>query len=229
MKRALWRILLRLRFALWQHRRHDRLVLERALGYPMIVLPGVFNPTLFQATGVLVDYLDRQPLPSGCSALDLGTGSGALAVAAARTAGRVVAVDINGEAVRCARMNLLLNRVDDRAEVRRSDLFEAVAGMRFDRVLCNPPYYPGSPRTDLERAFFSNDFAERFATTLPDHLSAGGSALVVLSSEGDEAAFLTAFGAASLVAAEVERRRPFGEVIRIFEVAREGDALSELP
>ncbi len=228
MKRILWKAILRLRFRLWQHRRHDRLVLERGLGFPMVVLPGVFNPTLFQATGVLVDHLDRHPLPHGCTALDLGTGSGALAVTAARTAGRVVALDLNEEAVRCARLNLLLNRVDDRAKVRRSDLFEAVAGMRFDRVLCNPPYYLGAPRTDLERAFYSNDFAERFATALPDHLSDGGSALVVLSSEGDEAGFLTAFRAAALAVEEVDRKHPYGEVIRIFRVSREDDALSEL-
>lgn len=228
-RRTLWRVFLRLRFRLWQHRRHDRLVLERDLGFPMVVLPGVFNPTLFQATGVLVDHLDRYPLPHGCSALDLGTGSGALAVAAARTAGRVVAVDINEEAVRCARLNLLLNRVDDRAEVRRSDLFESVAGMRFDRVLCNPPYYLGSPRTDLELAFYSDDFAGRFATALPDHLSDGGSALVVLSSEGDEAGFLAAFRAAALAVEEVDRQHPYGEVIRILRVSRGNDALSELP
>lgn len=228
MKRALWRILLRLRFVLWQHRRHDRLVLERGLGFPMIVLPGVFNPTLFHATAVLIDHLGRQPLPRGCSVLDLGTGSGALAIAAARTAGRVVALDINEEAVRCARINLLLNRVDDRVEVRRGDLFEPVAGMRFDRVLCNPPYYPGAPRTDLERAFYSDDFAERFAAALPDHLCDGGTALVVLSSEGDEAGFLAAFRAAALAVEEVDRQDPYGEVIRIFRVSREGDALSEL-
>jgi 23S rRNA G2069 N7-methylase RlmK/C1962 C5-methylase RlmI len=229
LRRALWRILQRLRFALWQHRRHDRLVLERGLGFPVVVLPGVFNPTLFLSTGVLVDHLDRHPLPHGCSALDLGTGSGAFAVAAARTAGRVVAVDVNAEAVRCARLNLLLNRVDDRAEVRHGDLFEAVVGMRFDRILCNPPYYPGSPSTELERAFVSDDFAQRFAAALPDHLSSGGCALVVLSEEGDEAGFLAAFDAAALRVDEVERQQPFGEVIRIFRVSREGDALSELP
>lgn len=228
MRRAIWRALLRLRFALWQNRRHDRLVLERGLGFPMIVLPGVFNPTLFLTTGVFVDHLTRHPLPRGCSALDLGTGSGALAVAAARTAGRVVAVDVNVEAVRCARINLLLNRVDDRAEVRHSDLFESVAGMRFDRVLCNPPYYPGSPSTELERAFVSDDFAQCFATALPVHLSAGGYALVVLSSEGDEAGFMAAFDAAALAVEEVDRTRRFGEVIRIFRVSRKNDALSDL-
>lgn len=228
-KRTFWRAVLRLRFALWQNRRHDRLVLERGFGFPLVVLPGVFNPTLFLTTGVVIDHLTRHPLPRGCSVLDLGTGSGALAVAAARTAGRVVAVDINEEAVRCARMNVLLNRIDDRAEVRRSDLFESVTGMQFDRVLCNPPFFLGSPRTDLERAFVSDDFAQRFADALPGHLSAGGCALVALSREGDEAGFLAAFRAAALAVEKVDHQRRFGEVIRIFRVSRGIDALSELP
>ena len=81
MKRTFWRAVLRLRFALWQNRRHDRLVLERGFGFPLVVLPGVFNPTLFLTTGVVIDHLTRHPLPRGCSVLDLGTGSGALAVA----------------------------------------------------------------------------------------------------------------------------------------------------
>ena len=228
MTRSLWRALLRLRFLLWQRHRHDRLVLERGLGFPLVVLPGVFNPTLFLTTRVLVRHLADHPLPQGCAVLDLGTGSGALAVAAARTAGRVVAVDVNPEAVRCARVNLLLNRVDDRAEVRHGELFGAVAGERFDRVLCNPPFYRGSPRTDLERAFSATDFAERFAIGLPRHLAAGGCALVVLSSAGDERGFLDAFSAAALAVEETARTRLPGEVIRVLRVSGKADALPEL-
>ncbi|HSL18076.1 MAG TPA: methyltransferase [Methylomirabilota bacterium] len=219
MTRVLWRVVQRLRFGLWQHRRHDRLVLEHGLGFPMVVLPGVFNPTLFLTTGVLVRHLGEHPLPAGCSVLDVGTGSGALAVAAARTAGRVVAVDVNREAVRCARLNLVLNRVDDRAEVRHGDIFDAVAGERFDRVLCNPPFYRGTPSTDLERAFYADDFAERFAARLPEHLAGDGCALVVLGSDGDEAGFLGAFEAASLAVEEVARTKRFGERIRVHRLS----------
>ena len=75
--------------------------------------------------------------------LDMGTGSGIAAIAAARRGARVVAVDISTEAVRCARINVLLNRVDDRVEIRCGDLFEPVQGERFDLVLFNPPFYAG--------------------------------------------------------------------------------------
>ncbi|MCU0304397.1 MAG: methyltransferase [Thermoanaerobaculales bacterium] len=222
MTRALWRVVQRLRFALWQRRRHDRLVIEHGLGFPVVVLPGVLNPVLFLTTEVLVRYLDRAPLAAGCSVLDLGTGSGALAVAAARTAGRVVAVDVNPEAVRCARLNLLLNRVEDRCEARLGDLFDSVAGETFDRVLCNPPFHRGTPASDFERALYSNDFAERFAAALAAHLAPGGAALVLLSSEGDEPGFLAAFRAASLSHRVVAEERRFGERIRVYRVAVAG-------
>ncbi len=210
MTRALWRVVQRLRFALWQRRRHDRLVIEHGLGFPVVVLPGVLNPVLFLTTEVLVRYLDRAPLAAGCSVLDLGTGSGALAVAAARTAGRVVAVDVNPEAVRCARLNLLLNRVEDRCEARLGDLFDSVAGETFDRVLCNPPFHRGTPASDFEPA------------ALAAHLAPGGAALVLLSSEGDEPGFLAAFRAASLSHRVVAEERRFGERIRVYRVAVAG-------
>jgi methylase of polypeptide subunit release factors len=114
---------------------------------------------------------------------------------------------------------LVLNRVDDRAEVRHGDLFDAVAGERFDRVVCNPPFYRGTAGTDLDRAFYADDFAERFAAGLPGHLAPAGCALVVLSSEGDEAGFLGAFEAASLAVEEVARTKRFGEQIRVHRVS----------
>lgn len=229
MRRAVWRALLRLRFALLQRHRHDRLVLERNLGFPLVVLPGVFNPTLFLTTRVLVDHLVDSPLPAGSTVLDLGTGSGALAVAAARTAARVVAVDVNPEAVRCATINMLLNRVDDRAEARHGTLFEPVLGERFDRVLCNPPFLRGTPRTELERAFCAPDFAERFAADLSRHLTPGGCALVVLSSVGDEEGFVGEFRSAGLVPSLTSETRLPGEEIRIWRISETTDAVPDLP
>ena len=62
----------------------------------------------------------------------MGTGSGVGAVFAAQWARRVVAVDINPAAVRCARINALLNHVEDRVDVVEGDLFEPIGGQRFD-------------------------------------------------------------------------------------------------
>lgn len=191
--RKLWRFLLRWRFRLFQRHRHDALVLEEVAGKPILVLPQVFNPTLFRTGEFLARSLNSDLIPSGSAVLDMGTGSGVGAVFAAQWAGRVVAVDVNPAAVRCAQINALLNEVEDRVDVHQGDLFEPVPGERFDVVLFNPPFFRGEPASDLERALWSNDVMERFAAGLHHHLSPGGYALVVLSSDGDVAGCLRAF------------------------------------
>lgn len=219
MRRAAFRWWLRLRYLVWQRHRHDRLSLETCASIPLVVLPGVFNPTLFRTSDLIVGLLRQGLVPEDSEILDLGSGSGILAIAAARHAQRVVAVDSNPQAVRCARTNAVLNQVEDRVEVREGDLFGPVAGERFDLVLCNPPFYRGLPRTPLERAFRSDDFAERFAAGLQRHLSADGFALMVLSSDGDEAGFLRAFEAAGLTAEPVLERDLISETVRVYRIA----------
>src|SRR5688572_18246060 len=136
---ALARIWLKLRYRLFS-RRYGRLVLEVADGVPLVVLPQVFNPVLLRSGALMARALSGLAIgdATSLSVLDLGTGSGIGAVFAARKGASVVAVDINPEAVRCARINALLNHVDERIDVRLGDLFEPVRGEEFDLVLFNP-------------------------------------------------------------------------------------------
>ena len=73
--------------------------------------------------------------------LDLGCGTGLLALAAARRGGRVTAVDADLRAVESARRTLAAN--DAVGEVLISDCAQAVLDRRFDVVLCNPPFHQG--------------------------------------------------------------------------------------
>ena len=123
-------------------------------------------------------------------------------------------------AVRCARTNALLNGVEDRVEVRQGDLFAPVAGLRFDVVLFNPPYFPGEPRTDLQRALWSTDLATRFAAGLAAHLEPGGSCLLLLSSDGDEAGWLEALRANGFDAAGLARRDLISEILTVYRIWR---------
>ncbi len=193
LKQAIWQKVLWWRYLFFQRHRHNRLVLEQVAGFPMLVLPEVLNPKLFQTGEFIAQTLNEQWVPVGSAVLDMGTGSGIGAVAAARWAGRVVALDINPAAVRCAQINSLLNGVEDKVCVRQSDLFTAVSGEQFDVVLFNPPYYRGEPKNMLDRAFYALDVVERFTAELPHHLTPTGCALVLLSSTGDETAFLRLF------------------------------------
>jgi release factor glutamine methyltransferase len=214
----LWRFGLRLKFELFQRHRHDREVVEPIGGLSILVRPGVFNPTLFRVTPVFLEWLGEGLVTPGSRVLDLGTGTGVLAIAAAASAARVAAVDSNPAAVECARINARTNSVDDRLEIRLGDLFEPVTGERFDLVLCNPPYFAGRPATELETAFRAGDFALRFARGLGDHLVDGGRALVTLSSIGDEAGFLAAFDEAGLTVKALRRRDLISEIVTLYEL-----------
>lgn len=119
--------------------------------------------------------------------LDMGTGSGIGAIFAAKHGAHVVAVDITEEAVRCARVNALINALEDRIDVRRGDLFAPVEGEMFDLILFNPPFYVGEPVEPWEHAWRSTNVVERFVTGLPRVLAPDGKALVILSTDAPEA------------------------------------------
>lgn len=187
-KRLLW-----WRFRLFQRHRYQRLVVEKVAGYPLLVLPDVLNPALFHSGDFLARALTADLIPPGARVLDMGTGSGIVAIGAARWSDDVIAVDLNPEAVRCARLNVLLNRLETRVRVCESDLFAAVAGEQFDVIIFNPPYFHGVPGTWLEHALYATDVVERFAAALPHALRPGGYALLLLSSLADEAGLLRPF------------------------------------
>jgi release factor glutamine methyltransferase len=151
--------------------------------------------------------------------LDMGTGSGVCAVFAAKHARRVVAVDINPAAVRCAAINAQLNHLEHKIEVRLGDLFAAVADERFDLILFNPPFLRGAPRDDRDRAWRSSDIAERFAASLGARLRPGGSALVLLSTFGDGRFFLEEFAKRGLLVSVLAERRFVNERLTVFRVA----------
>ncbi|MFI9645625.1 HemK2/MTQ2 family protein methyltransferase [Streptomyces sp. NPDC052040] len=110
------------------------------------VPPGVYEPQ--QDTWLLRRALHREPIAPGANVLDLGTGTGTLALTAARLGARVTAVDISRRAVFATRVNALLS--GQRISVRRGDLTSAVPGRSFDLVVSNPPYVP-SPRRAAPR------------------------------------------------------------------------------
>jgi release factor glutamine methyltransferase len=173
--------------------RYDDFRLEWIYGLPFMVTPSVFNPRVPRTGQFLASNIDARLVSPESEVLDMGTGSGVCAVFAANHARRVVAVDINAAAVRCASINTLLNHLDHKIEVRRGDLFEPVRGEQFDLVLFNPPFVRGAPKDSRDGAWRSSDVAERFAAGLRAHLKPGGAALVLLSTFGDGRLFLKEF------------------------------------
>ncbi len=205
-------------YRLRRKHRYDEFLLERVAGLRLLVTPSVFNPKLLRTGEFFASQLNERVIGPHSSVLDMGTGSGVCALFAARRAARVVAVDINPAAVKCAGMNALLNDLEGKVEVRHGDLFAAVPAERFDLILFNPPFLRGVPRNDRDRAWRSEDVPERFAAALAEHLNPGGSALVLLSSFGDASMFLQAFEDNGFEVSRFAERRFIAETVVIFRV-----------
>jgi methylase of polypeptide subunit release factors len=204
-------------------RRYRRLVLERVDGVPLVVFPHVFNPVLLRS-GVFLARNLPAPVPSDAPdsmrprALDVGTGSGIGAVFAARLGYQVVGVDLNPEAVRCARINVLLNELEALVEIRSGDLFAPVIGQRFDLVVFNPPFFRGVPSDRLDQAWRAPDVIERFAGGLGQVLRPGGQARIVLSTDGEWRAMLDALGSVGLAVRPAVGKDFGNEVLTVYAV-----------
>jgi len=193
---------------------------ERVAGFSIFVLPAVANPKLLRTGAFFAECLCAEEL-AGCDVLDLGTGSGICALAAARHARRVVAVDISRAAVRCARVNAIANGLEQHIDVRHGDLFEPVAAERFDRVLFNPPFLRGAPRDERDAAWRSRDVATRFARGLDAHLVPDGAALLLLSTFGNACeSFIDELRVHGFEIGVFARRRYVNEIVTLFRVTR---------
>jgi release factor glutamine methyltransferase len=126
------------------------------------------------------------------SVLDLFTGSGILAIAAAQAgAQQVTAVDISRRSVACAWVNARLNGV--RVRALHGDLFGPVAGEQFDLIVANPPYLPGAPDPGATRGPAraweggpdGRALLDRLCSKAAAHLRDDGERLIVHSSVCD--------------------------------------------
>lgn len=225
--RALYRATLPVRHRVLL-RRVRRLLLEEWDGLPLVVLPEVLNPVVFRSGVLLAEALASIPLPSRPGAppraLDMGTGSGIGALALARAGFSVVAVDVNPEAVRCARVNALLNRLEGQVDVREGDLFGPVGDGRFDVVAFNPPFFDGAPSDLHDAAWRGTGVFERFAAELPERLAPGGVALVLLSDLGPEERQIDALRAAGLEVEHRASRQWTRERLTVWAARRKGEA-----
>ena len=106
-------------------------------GLPFYVSPGVLIPR--PETELLVELV-LERLPENGSVLDMGTGSGiiAVAIAHARPDAKVVALDISPAALEIARRNASRHGVD--IDFLQSDWYAALGDAHFDLIVANPPY-----------------------------------------------------------------------------------------
>jgi NitT/TauT family transport system permease protein len=156
-------------------------------GIKLRLKQGVFCAAYADGSDLLADCLQQEVRPNE-TVLDMGTGSGALAILAARKGGSVVAVDISSIAVECAKENARLNNLQEKVDVRQSNLFEAIrTDERFSLILFNPPFMDGQPSSPLEVSMYDKGYStlSRFFEEFPNHLTPNGRLLIVFSESGD--------------------------------------------
>ena len=85
--------------------------------------------------------------------LDIGTGSGCIAIAAAHALprARVDATDVSPGAINVARNNVRRHRLQGRVHVSRADVYEGLEGRRYDVIVSNPPYVSAAEMRRLPR------------------------------------------------------------------------------
>lgn len=179
--------------------------------------PGVYRPQ--GDTELLVSCVRRERLDAGSRVLDLCTGTGAVALAAAHEGAQVTAVDLSPRAVATAWVNARLRGLAVR--LRRGDLLAPVTGGPFDLITANPPYVPAAAARRGRGRGLAWDAGpdgrlvlDRICREAPRRLARGGVLLLVQSSLADVAATRAALGAAGLrTAVAARRRQAFGPVM----------------
>ncbi|HUP12650.1 MAG TPA: methyltransferase [Niastella sp.] len=149
-------------------------------GIRLVIPPAVFHPGFFFSTGLLLRYIAKLPLKDR-SFLELGAGSGLIALYAARQGAQVTATDINQVAIHSLEMNSRTNRIP--VTVINSDLFANIPQQPFDIIAVNPPYYKKQPQTPAEYAWYCGEHGEYFQqlfTSLPSYMHSNSVVLMVL-------------------------------------------------
>jgi release factor glutamine methyltransferase len=186
-------------------------------GRPFLVDPRVLIPR--PETELLVEAA-LGALPAGGRALDLCTGSGAIAISLAleRPGARVLATDVSADALAVAAENLRRLGAESVVELARGDLWAAVHASAgpFDVITANPPYVPSGEVPGLAREVRREpcialdggqdglDLVGRIVAGAPERLAPGGLLAVELH-ETHGARFVALCGEAGLVGAEVRR------------------------
>jgi methylase of polypeptide subunit release factors len=107
-------------------------------GSPFNLAPDAVYPA---ATANTLQFLDAMPRHACDAFLDIGTGTGVAALAAARFAGHAWGTDIAARSVLFAEFNRRLNGIGN-ATMLEGDLYQPVEGLTFDCIVSHPPYVP---------------------------------------------------------------------------------------
>ena len=194
----------------------------RAAGFRLQVPPTVFHPRFFLTSEFFAGFIGRLDL-SGKVVAEVGTGSGVIALSAARAGARqVVAIDINPRAAQAAADNAQLNGLGDRLVGVCSNLMSGIAPRPlFDVIISSPPSFAGEPRDVADRAWHAGpgyrDIVALFEQGR-ERLTANGVMYVLLSSDSDLGLLGRLMARAGFKAKVVEERSIVIESFILYEL-----------
>ena len=174
-------------------------------------------------------FAENLSVTRGCKVVDMGTGCGILAVIAAKKAGKVVAIDVNPCAVKCAKNNAEMNGVGNHVSFIQGDLFAPLRTRKeFDLILFNAPYLPSEENEKnswIERAWAGGvsgrNIIDAFLREAPKHLKTGGEIMLLQSTLSDVEQTLRNLGERGLEANVIAKQNlPFFESIVLVKGAK---------
>ncbi len=179
-------------------------------------------------------FLLAQQLPKRVkgAVLDMGTGSGIQAEAAARSGkvSSVLAVDVNTQALRALKnldRKALEHRYRKKISVLKSDLFSKIGHRRFDTIIFNPPYLPemkGEERDLLTKAIVGGKKGWELIARFMDHVSAylkpAGKIILLCSSLTGKEKVLESIAANLFDAQLLSSKQQFFETLSVYEVSK---------
>lgn len=153
-------------------------------GLTFIGLNTVFSPVIFEDTFF---FCENIPFKTGDEILEIGCGTGMIAVSLALRGARVTATDINPDALINTRLNSILNRVEQNVDVFMSDVFAGMNdSVKFDMIFWNTPfiYRPAAKLSLLEASVFDSEYKAitRYISNVSTFLKEDGKAFMGFSS-----------------------------------------------
>lgn len=160
------------------HEWHRKGLPVATLGGKLYPRWGVFAPTRHE----YLDLVAQAVLPRPCEqAVDVGTGTGVLAMLLAKRGVRqILATDTNPAALACAKDNITRANLSSQINVQDTDLIPAGT---FELLVCNPPWLPGVASGPLEAAVYDpqHRMLRGFLSKTAAHLKPNGQAWLILS------------------------------------------------
>lgn len=195
-------------------------VTATVLGLTLTVREGVFAPDWYEDAEFFGTQLATLT-PPGARVLEVGCGSGAVALSLAAGGAVVTAADVDPRAVASTVENAAANGVD--VECLRSDVFENLGGRRFDLIFWNVPFSAMEVEPGAPISLFDPDHRalRTFLRDAPAHLLPGGRLFVGFSLSLGDGEHLNRVVAASGMSAtrRVHTVDGHGESLDLFEIA----------